>query len=261
LQWFYWPPQHEALSGLPDALGGLFVPRVVWIVLWALIAIGTAALFAAGDRRGGPMIVAGSWVVLCAISFGERAHVVFMPVAIAIVVAWIYALRRNRTAFAVAVLVFATACTPTQFLLRMHQRLTSIGPLDHALRSFDGVLMDGRNLHRMQIAASVVNPLSPGDTFFDFANMPGLYFVLDRRCPVRMYEVPFYETEELQREVIGELERNPHVKLALMQFTNRDDVWIDNVPNPIRAPLVFAWLRAHFRPLLARDGVAIWIRR
>jgi hypothetical protein len=206
-------------------------------------------------------IVAGCWVVLCAISFAERAHVVFVPVAMAIIVAGIYALRRNRTAFAIAIVALATACTPTQFLIRAHQRLTSHGPLDPALVRYDGTWMDGRNARRMAIVASVVNQLPPTDTFFDFANMPGLYFVLNRHCPIRMYEVPFYETEELQRETIARLQSDPHVKLALMQFTNRDDVWIDNVPNPVRAPLVFAWLRANFRPLLARDGVAIWIRR
>ncbi|HJT18214.1 MAG TPA: hypothetical protein VJ853_12530, partial [Thermoanaerobaculia bacterium] len=273
LQFFYWPPQYEALLGVPDAFGGLFASRVVWIVVWVSIAIATAAMFAsvwgpasAGrTAKVGPhtdaAIIAGTWVVLCAISFAERAHVVFMPVALAIIVAGIYALRRNRTAFAVAIVALATACMPTQFLIRAHHRLTSRAPLDPALVRFDATWMDARNAHRMAIAASVINPLPPGDTFFDFANMPGLYFVLNRHCPIRMYEVPFYETDDLQRETIAKLQSDSHVKLALMQFTNRDDIWIDNVPNPVRAPLVFAWLQQHFRPLLARDGVAIWIRR
>ena len=261
LQFFYWPPQYDSLLGVPDALGGLFAPRAVWIVVWAAIAIVTAALFANTDRRADPFIVAGSWVVLCAISFAERAHVVFMPVAMAIIVGGIYALRRNRTAFVIATLALATACAPTQFLIRAHQRLTSHGPLDPSLVRYDGTWMDGRNAQRMAIVASVVNPLPPADTFFDFANMPGLYFTLNRHCPIRMYEVPFYETDDLQRETIARLQSNPHVRLALMQFTNREDVWIDTVPNPVRAPLVFAWLQQNFRPLVARDGVAIWIRR
>lgn len=261
LQFFYWPPQYDSLLGVPDALGGLFASRVIWIVVWAAIAIVTAALFAAADRRADPFIVAGSWVVLCAISFAERAHVVFMPVAMAIIVGGVYALRRNRTAFAIATLALATACSPTQFLIRAHQRLTSHGPLDPGLVRYDGTWMDGSNARRMAIVASVVNSLPPGDTFFDFANMPGLYFTLDRHCPIRMYEVPFYETGDLQRETIAKLQSDPHVRLALMQFTNREDVWIDSVPNPVRAPLVFAWLQQNFRPLVARDGVAIWIRR
>ena len=271
LQFFYWPPQHEALLGVPDALGGLFASRISWIVLWALIAIVTAALFAATrppDRIADPMIVADAWVVLCAISFGERAHSVFMPVAMAILVAAVYALRRSRVAFGIAALALATACAPTQFLLHVHSRLTSEGPLDPVLMRFDaltrtrGALIDSRNVHRLAIVQSVIaQTLGPGDTLFDFSNMPGLYYALDLRCPVRMYEVPFYETEELQREVIGQLERNPHVRLALVRFTNREEDWIDNVPNPIRAPLVFQWLQAHFRPLIGRDGVVLWIRR
>ena len=271
LQFFYWPPQNEAILGVPDALGGLFYSRVVWIVVWVLVAIATAALLSATrgpDALADPMIVAGSWVVLCAISFGERAHAVFMPVAIAIAIAAIYAVRRSRLAFATAAFVMATACTPTQFLLHAHSRLTWKGSMDPILVRYDalphthGAWIDGRNAHRMAIVQAVAaRTLRPDDTFFDFSNMPGLFYALDRRCPVRMYEVPFYETEALQREVIAQIERNPHVRLALMQFTNRDENWIDNVPNGVRAPLVDAWLREHFRPLIDRDGVALWIRR
>ena len=271
LQFFYWPPQHEGLLGLPDLLAGLFVPRTVAIVAWCLIALGTAAALAttrSPNRVADPMIVAGTWVVLGAISFGERAHVVFMPIAMAIAVAGIHALRRNRTLFAVGVVALTVACGPTQMLLRMQARLQAHGPLDPILTRYDalprahGVWLDRRNAQRLALVQSAVGKtLGPDDTLFDFANMPGLYYVLDRRCPVRMYEVPFYETDALQREVIAALEHNPRVRLAVMQFTNRDDVWIDDVPNPVRAPLVFAWLREHFQPLLAGDGVQVWIRR
>jgi hypothetical protein len=271
LQFFYWPAQHEAIAGLPDALSGLFVPRIVWIVLWALIAIGTAAAIAAirpPHPLADPMIVAGSWVIVSAVAFGERAHVNFMPVALAMIAAAIYALRRNRTAFAIAAVALAAACAPTRALVRADARLRVHGRLDPILVRYEvlprahGVWIDGRNARRLALLQSVVDStLGPDDTFLDFANMPGLYYLLDRRCPIRLYEVPFYETEALQREVIAALERNPHVRLAVMQFTNRDDVWIDNVPNPIRAPLVFTWLREHFRPLVSRDGVVLWIRR
>jgi hypothetical protein len=271
LQSFYWPPEFAAMLGVPDLLSGLFNPRVVWIVTWCLIAIATAAALATTrppDRTADTMIVAGTWVVLGAISYGERAHVIFMLVATAILVAWIYSLRRNRIAFAIGVVALAAACAPTAMLVRAHARLQWHGPLYpfftrcDALPRARGAWIDRRNAQRLLLVQAVTaRTLSPDDTFFDFASMPALYYLLDRRCPVRFYEVPFYETEELQREVIAALERNPHVRLALMQFTNRDSVWIDNVPNPVRAPLVYAWLRTHFQPLIDRDGVVLWIRR
>src|SRR5262249_16876603 len=191
-----------------------------------------------------------------------------MPVAIAIVIAGIYAMRRRAIVFATAALLLLIACTPSQFLLHVHSRLTATGALDPILTRYDalprlrGVWIDRRIVQRLAIVESAsAQVLAAGDTLFDFANMPGLFYALDRHCPVRMYEVPFYETEPSQREIIARLEGNSHVRLAVMQFTNRDEIWIDDVPNPIRAPLVFAWLRANFRPLLARDGVALWIRR
>jgi hypothetical protein len=270
LQFFYWPPQHEALVGLPDFLAALFIPRVSWIVIWGLIAIGTAAAFAAirpPHRLADPMIVAGSWVVFEAISFGERAHAIFMPVAMALIVASIYAVRWNRTLFAAAVIVLAVMCTPTQMLLRYSSRLRSHGPITPELLRYDalprarGAWIDRRNVQRLALLQFVASrTLGPGDTFFDFANMPGLHYLLDRRNPIRHPEAPFYETEALQHEVIDAIDRNPRVKLALVQFTNRDDVWIDGVPNAVRAPLVAAYLRDHFRPFVARDGVEIWLR-
>lgn len=271
LQFFWWPQQYAEILGVPDALAGLFLSRVVWVVVWVAIAIGTAAAMAVTrppHRSADRMIVAGAWVVFAAMAFAERAHVNFMPIALVLLVGAIYLLRRNRTAFAIASVTLAVACTPTPFLVRAHDRVRSHGSLDpwlvryEALPRAHGAWIDRRNAQRLALLQSVTSKtLSPGDTFLDFANMPGLYYLLDRRCPIRFYEVVFYEDEALQREVIAALEHDVHVRLAVMQFTNRDDAWIDNVPNSVRAPLVYAWLQAHFQPLVAQDGVVIWIRR
>ncbi len=43
VQFFWWPQQHLDVLGIPDALAGLFLPRVVWIIVWAAIPVGTAA--------------------------------------------------------------------------------------------------------------------------------------------------------------------------------------------------------------------------
>ena len=102
--------------------------------------------------------------------------------------------------------------------------------------------------------------MKPNETFFDFANMPILYYLFDRRCPVRQPEVPFYESETLQREVIARLDGDPTVRAALVQFPNQGFVAIDGVPNAIRAPLVAQYLREHFAPAYASDGVVFWIK-
>lgn len=58
--------------------------------------------------------------------------------------------------------------------------------------------------------------LRPGETFYDFVNAPILYFLFDLPCPIRQPEVPFYQSEEGQREVIARLESDPSVRAVLM---------------------------------------------
>jgi len=87
--------------------------------------------------------------------------------------------------------------------------------------------------------------LRPGETFFDFANQPTLYFVADRRSPVRYMTVAQYEAPERQREVLSALEREqpPVVVLPTGMYAN-----LDGVSNAERAPLVAQYVERHYRP-------------
>jgi hypothetical protein len=98
-----------------------------------------------------------------------------------------------------------------------------------------------------------------GDTWLDFAGAPDLYYLFGRHCPIRYYEVGFYETEAAQREVIAAVERNPRVRLVLMK-----GYWpsaIDGVSNDVRAPLVAAYIREHFRPFYRDGDIDWWLRK
>jgi len=102
--------------------------------------------------------------------------------------------------------------------------------------------------------------LSAEDTWLDFANVPGLYYLFERDCPIRYYEVPFYESESAQEDVIAALERNPKVRAVLVRSGLPSDP-IDNVPNAVRAPKVATFLEFNFQPFLKQDGVEFWVRR
>ena len=95
--------------------------------------------------------------------------------------------------------------------------------------------------------------LSPDETFFDFSNEPGLYFLTGRSMPTRFLAAPFYETIAGQDEVIHALERErpPVVILASGTWTDM----FDQVPNRRRAPLVAAYLDTHYT---AGDRVSRW---
>ena len=88
--------------------------------------------------------------------------------------------------------------------------------------------------------------LSPQETFFDFANEPGLYFLLARRMPVRFSCVPCYESPDHQEEVIARLEKERPPIAILAGGTGRDA--FDGVSNRARAPRVAAYLDARYEP-------------
>jgi hypothetical protein len=102
--------------------------------------------------------------------------------------------------------------------------------------------------------------LSPADTWLDFANASGLYYLFRRDCPIRFYEVPFYESEAAQDEVIAAIERNPRVRAVLMR-DGLPSQPMDNVENAVRAPRVARYILENFRPFYSRDGVEFWLRR
>ncbi len=84
-----------------------------------------------------------------------------------------------------------------------------------------------------------------GKTFFDFGNEPGLYFLLNRKPPIRYSCVPLYETRDKQLEVIAALERHrPPVAILSSEAVGV----MDGVPNRERAPLVATYLDAHYVP-------------
>lgn len=263
---FDFPAAYNSMRALPEIAAGLFAMRTVWIVLWGAIAVATSAMLAFRQRRTiEPLVILGVWVMAAALSYAERTNVYFMPVAIIIVIAIAYLLRRNRIAIAIMTIAIIAMAAPTARLLR-DGTMRRVHGADRAFTRYAaapraaGVWMNVDNARKVAAAQSFIDTLAPSETFFDFANMPILYYLFDRRLPVRQYETPFYEPEELQREVIARLENDLSIRAALMQFPNRGDFSIDGVPNPVRAPLVFAWLRAHFKPAYARDGVVFWVR-
>jgi hypothetical protein len=142
------------------------------------------------------------------------------------------------------------------------------GPLDEGLLEIAD-LPRARGAFFHQSDAAVVSAtkhfidqnLRSGETFFDFTNRGTLYFLFDRDCPIRQYEVAFYQSEERQREVIAALERNPNVRAVLMPPRMEDNTGVDLVPSSVRAPLVWAYLQQHFQPAFEEGNVVFWMRK
>jgi hypothetical protein len=100
-----------------------------------------------------------------------------------------------------------------------------------------------RDLEKLRQVIDEVVPR--GKTFFDFGNEPGVYFLLNRRPPVRYGCVPYYQTVEKQREVIAALERE-RPPVAILSSGGATDVF-DSVANRDRAPMIATFLDSHYR--------------
>ncbi|HET7435330.1 MAG TPA: hypothetical protein VFN10_11545, partial [Thermoanaerobaculia bacterium] len=85
-----------------------------------------------------------------------------------------------------------------------------------------------------------------------------LFYFLRRDNPVRYVETANYETEERQRQVIAAIAGNPKVKAVLVPLPGGTAV--DNVPNDVRAPLVWKYLQENFHPDFAEGDVVFWRR-
>jgi xanthosine utilization system XapX-like protein len=268
---FFTPPAALAkLRAFPDVLAALLDRDSFLYLFWcaAAVFVGVTVTRRA-SRRLEPIVLIGVWIVATAISYAERHHLYFGMVAAVVIVYLILRLLRRQRTLAVAIIVALIALSG----LTIHAGI--VGWMRHARGPLDAAWLEIPNLPRARGAyfherdaaflASAQKYLSltlrPDETFLDFTNSGLLYFLLRRDCPLREYEVAFYESEAQQREVIRRIEANPKVKAVLVPATPGGRFTIDGVPNADRAPLVWQYLQARFQPDFAEGEVAFWRRR
>ena len=215
-----------------------------------------------------------AWTVFAMLSVVERRHVRYpmflVPLALLLLALWFKGPRRWFSGRG----VLAAACVAGAALLwRPADVVNGSGyalahPEPPRLATFEeprrarGALFPPTDEVLVRATSALIEKarLSPTDTWLDFANAPGLHYLFDRDCPIRYYEVPFYESEAAQADVIEALERNPRVRAVLLKTSLFSDP-IDGVPNMARAPKVAKYLELNFEPFLAQDGVEFWLRR
>lgn len=279
----------ELLVAMFDREGSLYV---IWVGALLFVAVALTTRPPVSPRRRArleALLTMAVWIVVLAISYAERHHLPFRIAVPALLVgATLYVSARRRWVIPVAAVVLLAMAQPTTYLATLAWLRTAHGPLDPARASQPSVLARARELYwpldpkdsvaltvparaggafwfaedvaTVRAAGAYLDRLAPEDTFFDFTNHGLLYFLFDRYCPIRQPEVAFYEREELQREVIRRIERDPHVVAALMPpFPEYGSV--DHVPNAVRASLVWQYLQANFRPEYQEGNVVFWRRK
>ncbi len=264
----------------PPAFAWLRSQTAMAYVFLAISAVVSGALLPRAPRVGARargLLPVLAWIFAGMLSVIERHHVTYpllaAPVCLLLLDRWARGWTRRRSVGALATaLLMATLVVgrePISFVSAASRAL--VRPwTPPAARAVEGEgLSRARGAVFLEADAALIEAtaemirrtdLRGGDTWLDFANAPGLYYLFDRDCPIRYYEVPFYEAESAQREVIAAVAANPRVRVVLASSGLLAQE-IDHVSNDERAPRVAAFLREHFRPYWSAGAVEFWIRK
>ncbi|HEX3071052.1 MAG TPA: hypothetical protein VHX14_20975 [Thermoanaerobaculia bacterium] len=273
------PPALQHINNIPEVLGALLDKSswqyVMWPVMMLFVVLALTTRTSATPRRRAnreAFLIVAIYGVLTAVSYAERHHLLWQFVAAPLMTTAIFRLFRSRVP---TMRIFAPALLVLVLMIAQPTAHIAIaGALRHARGSIDSgwqelALPRARGAFSKATDAAVIDivqrysasHLKPGETWFDFTNRGNLYFLLDRDCPMRQLEVAFYETEELQRDVIHRIEANPRIRFAIIPPYPDDNTAVDNVANRDRAPLVYAYLQQHFTPDYEEGGVIFWRRK
>ena len=247
-------------QSFPDILASVADRPGFFALAWPV------ALLLFATVRHVPLRILAAFETVVGIAYVERHHPYHICVlAPLIAVATALLFRRSRalglTALGFILVVGALAGE----LASLAMLRTARGPLDPTLVEVTTVPRARGTLYREFEARTIEEVdryarerMGADDTFYDFADRGNLFFLLDRDVPVRFVEVPFYESVKAQKDVIAAIERNWHVRAAIVPAT--DATAIDGVPNRVRAPLIWAYLQKNYQPDVAVGEIVIWRR-
>jgi hypothetical protein len=267
---FFTPPAAMSKVGaFPDVLAALLDRDVFPYLFWCFAAVFAGVMLTRRvSRRLEPLVIVAVFVVATAISYAERHHLYFGMLAAVLIVALILSLlRRRHTALATLTIVATIALAgPTTHIGVIGSMRQTRGPepgwteLAQIPRARGAYVQERDAAVIASVEKYLTQSLRPDETFFDFTNSGLLYFLFRRDCPVRQYEVAFYQTEAQQHEVIRRLESNPKVRAALVPAGPMARFTVDGVPNAERASLVWQYLQANFHPEFQEGDVVFWRR-
>ena len=268
LGFFAAPEPMKVRRYFPEVLGAVIESQVFHYLGWCILTIfaGTTVT-RRWPRRFEPVVLVTVFAVLTGISYAERYHLYFgMPLAI--IAMWvIYRLVRKRSVLAIpAILAAVIIANPTTHLSVLGYNRAQRRPPEHFVEVPDLPRARGAYFNRKDVVVLdsvrkyVSMNLKPDETWLDFSNSSILYYLLDRDCPIRQYEVAFIQSEKDQRDVIRRIEANPKIRAVMVAPTPHGRYTVD-VPNAWRAPLVHQYILEHFEPHFEEGDVAFWRRR
>ncbi len=106
-----------------------------------------------------------------------------------------------------------------------------------------GIYTTEQNAKELAALNGMIESLGKGP-ILDFSNERALYYLMQRKPPMRCFDIPMLSNPDLLAEAMGELAANPPVAVILGGDPNV--ATFDGVPNRDRVPDLAAWIDANY---------------
>ncbi len=119
------------------------------------------------------------------------------------------------------------------------------GLVAYPLATGKGIYTTQQNATELAALNGAIEALGPRDgTILDFANERALYYLLQRKPPLRCFDIPMLSAPPLLSEAMAQLNANP--PLAVIVGGDPNLAAFDGVSNRDRVPDLAAWIDANY---------------
>lgn len=119
------------------------------------------------------------------------------------------------------------------------------GMVRYPFASGRGLYTSEQNATDLASLKTFLDSLGPRDaTILDFSNERALYYLLQRKPPLRTMEISMLSVPELLSEAMGQLNARP--PLAVIVSGYAEIAAFDGVPNSVRVPELARWIDANY---------------
>ena len=242
-----WFDSESARFYLPPAINGAFIALAIH-------------LYRRGERAAAArvFVVAVASLLVFRTATGRVAwsHTrygvpLFGIAVVAFVVEPLWRTRRRVLAVAAAVLLAvlvesrANVVAGAKLLSGWHGRQSHAGLVAYPFKTGKGIYTTAENAADLAALNGFVESVAaPGATILDFSNERALYYLLQRKPPVRCFDIAMLSAPALRAEAMRQLDEHPPACVILKGIEALGS--FDGVPNDVRVPELARWIDAHY---------------
>jgi hypothetical protein len=137
------------------------------------------------------------------------------------------------------------AIAGTKLLAGWPARQRHDGLVPYPFSTGRGIYTTEQNAIDLASLDGFIDSLGPADApILDFSNERALYYLLQRKPPIRCMEISMLSVPALLKEAMAQLEANPPLCVIVAGYP--EIAAFDGVPNSQRVPELAAWIDTHY---------------